>query len=378
MGSPRDTQMRVPVGALMTRDGAADTSEGRGWELHCGDALDAYPSWPAPAAIISDGAYGVGGFRGDPPVAKGLAKWYEPHVAAWTEGALPLTTLWFWNTEIGWATVHPLLAAYGWEYVQVITWDKTVAHIAGNVNSSTIRQFPIVTEMCAFYRRPMVVPTTDGDMGAKRWLREEWLRSGIPLSEANRACGVANAASRKYLTSCWRWYPPPGDSFAAMVEYANLHGEPKGRPYFAPDGERVMSAGRWGDLCGGSRYRWDHLHGVTNVWTAPPLRNRERQKGGSGNISHPNQKPLMFMRRIIEVATRPDDVVWEPFGGLATAVVAAVETGRRGYAAEVDAGYASLAHRRLRASEDAPQRAPRLLIAEKPMGRSEPLFRGDA
>ena len=33
--------------------------------LHRGDALDAYPGWPAPTAIISDGAYGVRGFPGD-------------------------------------------------------------------------------------------------------------------------------------------------------------------------------------------------------------------------------------------------------------------------------------------------------------------------
>ena len=36
-----------------------------GYLLHRGDALDAYAGWPAPAAIISDGAYGVRGFHGD-------------------------------------------------------------------------------------------------------------------------------------------------------------------------------------------------------------------------------------------------------------------------------------------------------------------------
>ena len=36
-----------------------------GFALFRGDALDAYPDWPAPATIISDGAYGVRGFHGD-------------------------------------------------------------------------------------------------------------------------------------------------------------------------------------------------------------------------------------------------------------------------------------------------------------------------
>ena len=51
-------------------------SEDRLWverHLRHGDALDGYTSWPTPATIISDGAYGVGGFPGDPRTPDGLA-----------------------------------------------------------------------------------------------------------------------------------------------------------------------------------------------------------------------------------------------------------------------------------------------------------------
>jgi hypothetical protein len=116
------------------------------YPLNCGDALDAYGSWPVPAAIISDGAYGVCGFHGDTTGVTGLGEWYLPHVQAWSGLAAPATTLWFWNTEVGWASVHPLLAAHGWEYVQAITWDKGTGHIADNVNGQ------VVTEICFFYR----------------------------------------------------------------------------------------------------------------------------------------------------------------------------------------------------------------------------------
>ena len=98
---------------------------------------------------------------------------------------------------------------HGWEYVQTIVWDKGIAHIAGNVNGTTIRQFPVVTEVCAFYRRRLEFPTPDGIMPAKQWMRYEWQRAGLPLSAANAACGVANAATRKYLTQDWLWYFPP-------------------------------------------------------------------------------------------------------------------------------------------------------------------------
>jgi hypothetical protein len=41
-------------------------------------------------------------------------------------------------------------------------------------------------------------------------------------------------------------------------------------------------------------------------------------------------------------------VVWEPFGGLASAAVAAVALGRRAYVAEIDPEFAKLAYERLR------------------------------
>ncbi len=93
-----------------------------GWfELFRGDALGAYPGWPAPVTIISDGAYGLRGFRGDPDGPDALPAWYRPHLEAWSAAADPGATLWFfWNTEIGWASVHPVLAAHGWDYLKLI------------------------------------------------------------------------------------------------------------------------------------------------------------------------------------------------------------------------------------------------------------------
>jgi site-specific DNA-methyltransferase (adenine-specific) len=53
-----------------------------------GNALDAYPSWDTPTTIISDGAYGVKGFPGDPGSVRGLVDWYRPHIAAWSEAVV--------------------------------------------------------------------------------------------------------------------------------------------------------------------------------------------------------------------------------------------------------------------------------------------------
>ncbi len=335
----------------MTNETAKET-----WSVFRGDALDAYTGWPAPSVIISDGAYGVGGFPGDLRTTDGLAKWYAPHIESWSRRAVPSSTLWFWNTELGWANVHPMLAEHGWDYVQTIVWDKGIGHIAGNVNGDTIRQFPVVSEICAFYRRRLEFPAFDGrTMAAKQWLRHEWLRAGLPLYLANKACGVANAATRKYLTQDWLWYLPPPEKMHRLVRYANQYGSPEGAPYYSLDGVSPVTGQEWANL----RDRWHHVHGLTNVWSSPPLNGQERYKGngvrsaprvhraGRNAAVHLNQKPLEFMRRIITAVTDPGDVVWEPFGGLCTAVVAAVESGRRGFAAERVEHFADLAIRRI-------------------------------
>jgi hypothetical protein len=92
--------------------------------IHFDRAEHLYTYWPSPTCIISDGPYGVSGFPGDEYKWASLAEWYEPHIKAWSQRADPLTTLWFWNTEVGWATVHPLLISQGWEYRCCNVWDK--------------------------------------------------------------------------------------------------------------------------------------------------------------------------------------------------------------------------------------------------------------
>lgn len=327
------------------------------YKLHKGDALDVYGEWPQPDCLIVDGPYGVGGFFGDPRTPDSLADWYRPHIEAWSKGSKLSSTLWFWGTEIGWATVHPILSEFGWDYVQTIHWDKGVGHIAGNVNSKTIRRFPIVNEIVVFYTRCLEFPTPDGVVPACKWLLDEWLRSGLPRRRANDACGVKDAATRKYFDQGWLWYPPPAKTMQKLVDYANRYGDPDGRPYYSFDGVNPITGAEWEGL----RYRWNHVHGITNVWQQPPLRNSERMKNKNGvrqaprvykptagvASAHLNQKPIEFMQRILNACTVTGDVLWEPFGGLCSASVAAIDMGRKPFAAEIDGNFADLAEKRL-------------------------------
>jgi site-specific DNA-methyltransferase (adenine-specific) len=315
--------------------------------IYRGDSLKAYEKWLAPTVIISDGPYGLGKFPGEPHSPDELAEWYAPHAAAWAKHAEPFTTLWFWNSEIGWAKSHPALEMHGWQYEETAIWDKGIAHIAGNVNSRTIRGLPVVTEVAVRYTRKSTLQTLDGhDLPLKEWLRYEWLRSGLPLSQSNAACGVANAATRKYLTQCHLWYFPPGEAVVAMAKWCTEHGLKTSRPYFSIDGKSPPSIEHWDRL----RAKWTHTHGLTNVWQEPPVHGLERIKKmhGTGYL-HANQKPLSLMERQILAASQPGDVVWEPFGGLMSASVAAVRIGRRAHAAEINSLYYEAGVARLKA-----------------------------
>jgi hypothetical protein len=302
-------------------------------KLSCGDSLEQYNQWESPEVIVSDGGYGILGFEGDTSNHMDLPEWYEPHIQLWAKHATPATTLWFWNSEIGWAAVHPILEKYGWRYANCNVWNKGKGHIAGNVNTGKIRRFPVVTEVCVQY---VFEARIDG-LILKDWLRREWKKTGLPVRKANEACGVKDAAGRKYLDKGHLWYFPPPEMFEKMAIYANTHGEEEGRPYFSKDGLRPMTKEEWATM----RTKFHCPHGYTNVWERNALRGKERIKApqNDSRSAHLNQKPLDLMKLIIEASSDSGDVVWEPFGGLFTASLAAKITGRKAFSCEIDPDY---------------------------------------
>lgn len=349
--------MPFDVGAQLHLDGVVrpkkpkSAQEPGAW-LFKGDALATYAQWEAPTCIIADGPYGLGKFPGEPLSPDGLARWYEPHAEAWARFSKPDTTLWFWNSEIGWANAHPALERAGWQYEETVVWDKGIAHVAGNCNSKTIRGVPVVTELAVRYTRKVTLETVGGvRLPLKEWVRAEWLRSGRPMYESNKACGVVNAATRKYLTQCHMWYFPPGEAIVGMSEWCTKRGAKADRPYFSLDGKNPPSAKAWERM----RAKWTHTHGLTNVWSEPPVHNGERVRvpGSSSRYLHANQKPLALMRRQIKASTDRNDVIWEPFGGLCSATVAAIEMGRRAYTAEVNDEFFGAAEARIEAALEA-------------------------
>jgi len=84
------------------------------------------------------------------------------------------------------------------------------------------------------------------------------------------------------------------------------------------------------------------------VWNLPTPSKSEKVLG-----SHPTQKPLALLDRIVRCATRPGDLVVDPFSGSGTTGVAAVLNGRRYIGFEREKEYVELSRLRIHAAAQA-------------------------
>src|ERR1700677_278315 len=92
---------------------------------------------------------------------------------------------------------------------------------------------------------------------------------------------------------------------------------------------------------------------VRSDWTIALCTGEERLKGHDGKKLHPTQKPEALLARIILAASRPDDVVLDPFCGTGTTGAVAKRLGRRFIGIEREKDYARIARARIAAVEPA-------------------------
>ncbi len=90
-------------------------------------------------------------------------------------------------------------------------------------------------------------------------------------------------------------------------------------------------------------------------WFIPLCTGEERLKGRDGKKLHPTQKPEALLARVILAASRPEDVVLDPFCGTGTTGAVARRLGRRFIGIERDADYAAAAEKRVAAAAPLPQ-----------------------
>jgi modification methylase len=86
-------------------------------------------------------------------------------------------------------------------------------------------------------------------------------------------------------------------------------------------------------------------------WFIPLCTGEERLKGEDGKKLHPTQKPEALLARVIMAASRPDDLVLDPFCGTGTTGAVAHRLRRRFVGVERDRNYAAAARTRIDAVE---------------------------
>jgi len=89
-------------------------------------------------------------------------------------------------------------------------------------------------------------------------------------------------------------------------------------------------------------------------WLFPLCTGEERLKGRDGKKLHPTQKPEALLARVILAASRPDDLVLDPFCGTGTTGAVAQRLRRRFIGFEREKDYAAAAEKRIAAIEPMP------------------------
>nr|WP_246669131.1 site-specific DNA-methyltransferase [Ancylobacter sp. TS-1] len=103
-------------------------------------------------------------------------------------------------------------------------------------------------------------------------------------------------------------------------------------------------------------------------WLFPICSGAERLKDDDGHKVHPTQKPEALLARVILSASKPGDVVLDPFLGSGTTAAVAKRLGRHFVGIERDPVYADAAQARI----DAVEPLPDLTLAAAPTAREAP------
>ena len=85
------------------------------------------------------------------------------------------------------------------------------------------------------------------------------------------------------------------------------------------------------------------------------------------NPVHPTQKPVKVLSRLLKLATNPGDLVFDPFMGVGSSGVAALQLERRFTGIEIDPIYFKAAEKRIETSTFTPE----LLMSESEDSESE-------
>jgi site-specific DNA-methyltransferase (adenine-specific)/modification methylase len=101
----------------------------------------------------------------------------------------------------------------------------------------------------------------------------------------------------------------------------------------------------------GHTWNFTRQKDMHNFIESPICMGKERVK----NPVHPTQKPIKVLSRLIELATHPGDLVFDPFMGVGSTGVAALQLNRCFTGIEIDPAYFAAAEKRIQLAAFTPE-----------------------
>jgi site-specific DNA-methyltransferase (adenine-specific)/modification methylase len=166
----------------------------------------------------------------------------------------------------------------------------------------------------------------------------DWLEEFVRIL---RPTGTLFAFTSYNLLGQWHQaFDPVFDTFQFMVWHKTNPPPKLRRAGFLNSCELIICA--WNK---GHTWNFTKQKDMHNFIESPICMGKERVR----NPVHPTQKPLKVLNHLIKLATKPGDLVFDPFMGVGSTGVSALRLGRRFIGIEIDPLYFKAATKRIEA-----------------------------
>lgn len=199
----------------------------------------------------------------------------------------------------------------GYEYIEEIIIDKGMKSVAGRT-SPKIKMLPPVSENIFFYRK-------NAKPYINKLLRKKFDESGLKSSDIKRELGIAQNGGGNWTKYAGKTEFPLfptrehwdklANIFSININYSDI--------------EEV----------------YNPIMGVTNVWNDIEFYNKNR--------IHPSEKPILLFDRIINLFSKSDDLITDPFMGGGNSGISSRKLGRRFIGIEKEKKYFDVAVERI-------------------------------
>jgi hypothetical protein len=203
-----------------------------------------------------------------------------------------------------------------------VVWDKGVVQGMG---SNTLRSYPPTSERCLFF---MIGEQGFNNNADNYW--EGWETIRAYLAQERDRMGWSDKVVADMFgfhpRMASHWFSKSQWSFMGSEQYQKLQNAAQGRAFLREydDLKREFYA---------TRAYFDNTHtDMADVWRFPRVQGLER-------YGHATPKPVEMIARILQSSAPEASLVYDPFLGSGTTIIAAHRTGRRCYGCEISPEY---------------------------------------